>query len=105
MISALYHGKTKNFVTLSEDNMSAQSDQRLSHSLCRKYINCIWYTQNFKVLASLCSGAGWFKHALFANHEDKFPRDGAHILYTFYFLLPIDSTHGIWSAFRGLESA
>ena len=35
--------------------------------------------QNFNILASVCSSAGWFYHYLFANSEDGFSHNEAHI--------------------------
>ena len=35
---------------------------------------------NFKPLASLCSGTGWFESYLVKNHKDRFSRDVAQII-------------------------
>ena len=35
--------------------------------------------QNFEILASPCSWAGWFEPYIVANHEDSFSRIKAHI--------------------------
>ena len=38
-------------------------------------------SENFKTLASFCSCAGWFKSYLVGNPEDRFSRDGTHIIF------------------------
>ena len=59
---------------------SAQSDQRLCCSLPGQYNISSFYFYNFKTLASLCSLAGRFESYLVKNPEDRFSRDGAHII-------------------------
>ena len=49
-----------------------QSDQRLWHSLLRKLIIKTCYKQNFTILASLCSQAGWSGYDLGGNPKDRF---------------------------------
>ena len=36
-------------------------------------------SENFTILASLCSGGGWFESDFFGNSEDRLSRDKAHI--------------------------
>ena len=45
----------------------AQSDQHLCYSLFRQYDMYTCYIPSFKILASLCSLAGWFESYLVAN--------------------------------------
>ena len=40
--------------------------------------------QNFSILASLCSWAGWFAPYLVRNHKDRFSRIKAHMSKTHY---------------------
>ena len=49
---------------------SAQSDQRLSYSLYGKYNSHPCSMENFHILSSLCSRAGWFEPYLVRNFED-----------------------------------
>ena len=39
----------------------------------------MFYTHNFKSLASFSFGAGWFASDLFEDPEDSFSRDEAHM--------------------------
>ena len=50
---------------------TAQSGQRLCYSIPGKYDISTCYTQNFNILASLCSGAGRFESS---SHASRFSR-------------------------------
>ena len=58
----------------------AQSDQHLCFSLPRQYNTSSFYTRNFKPLPSFCGCTGRFESYLVKNPEDKFSRDGAHLV-------------------------
>ena len=51
---------------------TAQADQRLCYSLSGKYSIQPCSMQNFNILASLCSCAGWFEPHLVIKPEDWF---------------------------------
>ena len=63
---------------------SMQSDQHLCCSLPRSYNISSFYIRNFKPLPTFCGCAGRFESTLVANPEDRFSRDEAHILLTFF---------------------
>ena len=50
---------------------SVQSGQHLCCLIYRKYDTLAYYIQNFNILASLYSWAGWFVSHLVANSEDR----------------------------------
>ena len=58
----------------------AQSDQHFCCSLLRQYDMYTCSIKSFKILASFCSWAGWFKSYLVAKPEDMFPDDVTHIM-------------------------
>ena len=56
---------------------SAQSNQRLSCSLIRRYHIKACSKRNYTILARLCSLAGWFRYDKIGNPEDRLCRDDA----------------------------
>ena len=74
---------TRENLSLGFLQISEQSDQRLCFALIRKYHILTCFERNFKILASLCSQAGWFESHFVRNPKHRLSPTGAHFIVVF----------------------